>query len=64
MTTVDQYGPPDRKSCVLPVLRKLFNGGTAMALNLIGSKKFNPKTIGEEEFIANTNMAQKMIGWF
>jgi len=57
-----EYGPPDRKSCVLPVLRKLFNGGTAMALNLIGSKKFNPKTIGEEEFIANTNMNQKMIG--
>ena len=62
--TIDQYGPPESKSCLLPVFRKIINGAIAMASGMIGAKKFNPKIIGEKEFITNTTMDQKMIGRF
>jgi len=56
------YGPPEKKSCLLPVMRKLFNGGIAMATSIIGNQKFKPKSIADKVFIMNTNMDQKMIG--
>lgn len=55
-------GPPDNKSCILPVLRKTINGSIAMALNVMGRKRFDPKTIAEPRFINNTNIDQKMTG--
>ena len=59
-----QQGPPDNKSCILPVLRKTINGSIAMALNVMGRKRFDPKTIAEPRFINNTNIDQKMTGRF
>ena len=57
-----KYGPPEKKSCIAPVMRKIFNAGVAMAMTVVGNKKFNPKIIAEPRFIRNTNLDQKFIG--
>jgi len=45
-------------------MRKIFNAGVAMAMTVVGNKKFNPKIIAEPRFIRNTNLDQKFIGCF
>ena len=57
-----QLGPPKNKSCVKPVMRKMFNAAIGMAMTVLGNKRFNPKMIADPEFIRITNLDEKMIG--
>jgi len=46
----------------MPVMRKMFNGFIAMALTVVGNKRFNPKIIADPDFIKITNVDEKMTG--
>ena len=46
----------------MPVMRKMFNGFIAMALTVVGNKRFNPKIIADPQFIKITNVDEKMTG--
>ena len=59
-----QYGPPETKTCVAPVLRKIFNGLMAMAMSIYGNKKLSPKAIAEPPFVHHTTLVQKTMGSF
>ena len=40
----------------------MFNGVIAMALTVMGNKRFNPKIIADPDFIKITNIDEKMTG--
>jgi len=54
-------GPPANKSCSRAVARKLGNAVLAMALNVIGNKMFNPKSIADETFLNSINAPEKLL---